>query len=131
MPADGLALPNLEVENPLPSFHRRVKRNFDVTDRGLRYDVQNLSATATLQLLNHRTLLKVDTTAGSATITLPPVRTVPGYELIVKKMVAGNTLTLDGNGTEQIDGASTKAWTTALQAFKLIADAAANAWVIV
>lgn len=74
-----------------------------------------------------------DSTAGNITIVLPAIdelETDPAYDsggpdslvLIVQKTVAANTVTIDGFGTETIQGATTKAlsaqWSAvALQAF--------------
>lgn len=52
----------------------------------------------------------VDATAGAITITLPAVASSAGVTLTVKKIdSSGNAVTLDGNASETIDGATTKA----------------------
>jgi hypothetical protein len=91
--------------------------------------VQSISATAALTLLAPQTAVLVDTTSGSVTLTLPAAGTVTGARLEVKKMVAANTLTLDGNASETIDGAATLAWTTQYQSYSLISTG--TTWVIV
>lgn len=68
------------------------------------------------------THLLVDTTTGSVTLTLPPVNVMQGRVLVVKKLVAANTVTLDGNGSETIDGAATLAWTTQYQVQRVLSD---------
>lgn len=51
----------------------------------------------------------VDATAGNTTINLPAASTVSGYILVVKKIdLSANTVTLDANGAETIDGAATR-----------------------
>jgi hypothetical protein len=59
--------------------------------------------TATLDDL----ILLVDSTAGAITITLPAASTSTGHMLTVKKTVAANTVVIDGNASETIDGATT------------------------
>lgn len=48
----------------------------------------------------------VDTSSASATHTLPPVASNAGKHVIFKKTSASNTLTIDGYGSETIDGQS-------------------------
>jgi hypothetical protein len=49
----------------------------------------------------------VDTTAGSVTLTLPTLAsTTDGTEYIFEKAAAGNSMIIDGNGAETIEGAA-------------------------
>ena len=58
-------------------------------------------------------LILVDATGGGVTVTLPPVVGVAGRRFTLKKTDAsGNAATFDGDGTETIDGATTKSTTT-------------------
>lgn len=57
-------------------------------------------------------VILVNTTGGSVTVTLPPAGTHYGHTYYVKKLVAANTVTIDGNASETIDGATTVALTT-------------------
>ncbi len=58
-------------------------------------------------------VILVDTSGGGVTITLPPAAGVPGRTYVIKKTTTdGNTLTIDGDGAETIDGAATVAFTT-------------------
>lgn len=51
----------------------------------------------------------MDATAGNKTVNLPAASTASGKEITVKKVDAsGNTVTIDGDGSETIDGATTK-----------------------
>jgi len=53
-------------------------------------------------------IIRVDTTAGNVLLTLPPAATVAGQEIVVKRITAGaNTLTIQADGTENIDAANT------------------------
>ena len=91
--------------------------------------IRSVSGSTLLGLLTPFTLVKVDTSGGNVTITLPPASSVTGYEVKVKKMTAANTLTLDGDGSETIDGAATLAWTVQYQSFTVVSDG--TAWSIV
>jgi hypothetical protein len=50
----------------------------------------------------------VDTASGTVTVTLQPAATMTNKTLSFKKIVAANSMILDGNGSETIDGATTK-----------------------
>lgn len=79
-----------------------------------------LSATATVpQSASH---VLVTTSGGSVTLTLPKAETMQGRVVVFKKLTAANTLTLDGDGGELIDGATTLAWTTQNLAHRLLSD---------
>ncbi len=71
-----------------------------------------------------------DATAGAITVNLPAVASSAGRVLVVKKTDAsGNAVTLDGSGTETIDGAATQAITAQYDALMVVCDGAA--WWIV
>lgn len=67
-------------------------------------------------------LVLVNTTSGSVTVTLPPAANCKGRIYQFKKTVAANTVTLDPDGSETIDGAATLAWTTQYQSYTLCSD---------
>lgn len=67
-------------------------------------------------------ILLVDTTSGSVTLTLPPAANSRGQWFEVKKLVAANTITLDGYLSETIDGSATLAWTAQYQAYTVYSD---------
>ena len=50
----------------------------------------------------------VDTASGTVTVTLQPAATMTNKILSFKKIVAANSMILDGNGSETIDAATTK-----------------------
>ena len=58
------------------------------------------------------TIYLVDTTSGSVVVTLPLAKDAKGEYFVFKKIVAANTMTIDGAGAETIDGAITQAFTT-------------------
>ena len=103
-------------------INTRLRRTVEVLDQSARYDVQTISATATLGLTYPATLVLGDTTAGNVTVTLPAARTVPGFRVEVKKLTAANTLTLAASGSETVDGSATLAWTTRYQSYSVICD---------
>lgn len=72
------------------------------------YGWREVSAATTI--VDSDSMLLVDTTAGSVTITLPAASLNAGRRFGVKKKVAGNTLTL--SSADNIDGAGTAAVTT-------------------
>lgn len=111
------------------ALNARLRRAFELTDGSSRLAVQPVAATGTLTLSWPWTLVPVDTSGGSVTLTLPPAAPHVGYRLEVKKLTAANTVTLDGAGSETIDGAATLAWTTQWQSYSVVSTG--TAWVIV
>lgn len=70
-----------------------------------------------------------NTGGGSITIALPAASGQTGRVLVFKKTSASNTLTLDPNSTELIEGAGTFAWTQNLRVYMIMCDG--SAWYIV
>ncbi|OQW48868.1 MAG: hypothetical protein A4C66_05940 [Nitrospira sp. HN-bin3] len=106
---------------PLPQVIRKVNTEMarwaDILSRMQRPNRRLVSAATTLTEWDDS--VDVDTTSGNITVTLPPAASVPGKQYHIKKSVAANTLTVDGNGSETIDGAATLAWTTQYQSYLL------------
>jgi len=72
-----------------------------------------------------------DTSGGVITINLPALSGVTaGTEIRVKLKTAGNTLTLDGNLSETIDGSTTYTLTVQNQAVTLVSDGSSN-WEVI
>jgi len=72
-----------------------------------------------------------DTSGGAITINLPALSGVTaGTEIRVKLKTAGNTLTLDGNLSETIDGSTTYTLTVQNQAVTLVSDGSSN-WEVI
>jgi hypothetical protein len=66
------------------------------------------STSADLTLDNTHSTVAVDTSGGNRIITLPTAVGIAGRVYTIKRITAGaNTLTVDANGTETIDGALT------------------------
>jgi hypothetical protein len=70
-------------------------------------------------------LVIVDATAGVVTITLPDVTLDVRPLYIIKKIDAVATVTIDGSGTQTIDGALTLDLTTQWESALLVHDGAA------
>lgn len=67
-----------------------------------------------------------DCSGGARTATLPPAASVPGRVYLVKKTDGGgNSLTLDGDGAETIDGSATKSTTIQNAGWTLISTGSA------
>lgn len=68
---------------------------------------QAVNANTTLDATFHK--VSVDASGGNITIALPPAASRTGREYFIKKVDASaNTVTIDGDGAETIDGAATK-----------------------
>ena len=70
------------------------------------------TVTAATTITDSDELVLVDTTSGSVTVTLPTALGRKGRRFTVKKLIAANTLTLAGAGSDTIDGAATVGLTT-------------------
>lgn len=74
--------------------------------------------------------LFVDASGGAVTVNLPAVASNSGRVLNVKKVdSSGNAVTLDGNASETIDGATTLAISTQYQSYTVHCDG--SAWWII
>jgi hypothetical protein len=51
----------------------------------------------------------VDTASNNVTLNLPSISDSLGRRIVFKKVAAANTMTIDGDGTDEIDGALTQA----------------------
>lgn len=67
-------------------------------------------------------VILADTSGGDITVTLPPAADFNRYTLHVKKMTAANMLTIDGNGSETIDGSTTAVLVTQYDCLTLVSD---------
>lgn len=84
-----------------------------------------LTGTASLSLNDDDRIYLCDATAGSFSINLPAAATADGVEYTFKKTTAANTVTLDANASELIDGATTLAMTTQWTSVTLHCDGSA------
>jgi len=83
------------------------------------------SANYTVLTSDRNKVLLVDATAGNITITLPAsAAATSGYEVTIKKIDSStNTVTIDGDASETIDGSSTYVLRNQYDVAVLIADA--------
>jgi hypothetical protein len=57
----------------------------------------------------HDYSIRVDATDGALTVTLPAAGSLPGKVFVVKKVdSSANAVTIDADGSEEIDGATTE-----------------------
>lgn len=109
--SDILPLPHTPEEvllyNALKEY---MLRNNDFLQFMIQLPVNTVTTTYTVTAGDYTVL--GDTTGGGFTITLPPASPNKGRIFIIKKTVAANTLTIDGDGSETIDGLATQALTT-------------------
>lgn len=64
----------------------------------------------------------VDATAGAVTITLPTAVGIKGRTYTIKKIDNANNVVIDGNGSQTIDGSTTKTLTTQYQTVTVQSD---------
>lgn len=109
------------IGTELDDHLRDIKKN-------VRY-ASNLPAQAakitayTVVATDHNTLLQVDASASAVTVTLLAAATAgDGFKIGVKKLDAVNTVTVDGNASETIDGSVTTALTTQYRVKTLVCD---------
>lgn len=91
-------------------------------------------ASADTRLTEGDDILLVTTSGGNVTVSLPSARQVLGHKCQIKKMTAANTLTVDADGTDTIDGSGTLAWSTQYQSMTVVSCFVAPnvaGWVIV
>lgn len=84
----------------------------------------NVTSTTYTVLSTDRYVLVYDGTAGAAvTVTLPAAATVGGgFEVDIKKLQSSFNVTVDGNGSETIDGALAAVLTNQYESIRLVSD---------
>lgn len=65
-----------------------------------------------------------DSSSGAITVNLPAVSSWANQIIVVKKIDASNTVTIDGDGIETIDGSATLALTVQYESARLFSDGA-------
>lgn len=75
---------------------------------------------ATYTLSYNDACVFADATSGSFSINLKPARECEQKRITIKKINAANTVTIDPNGSETIDGASTYALTTQYNSIDIV-----------
>jgi hypothetical protein len=90
---------------------------------GLKMTQRTVTAATYTAVTSDYTIL-CNTTSNSITVSLPTAVGNKGLTYEVKKLVAANTVTIDPNGTQTIDGATTVAITSQYEALVLRSDGA-------
>ena len=97
--------------------------------------VGSLSVTTVTKSANYTAsssdnVILVSTSGGAVTITLPAVGSVPGREYVIKKTDnSGNVVTIQGNGTDNIDGNNTATVSIQYQTLTIVSDG--SSWDII
>jgi hypothetical protein len=97
-------------------------------DGSVSQKVQAVSADDTLGITDYFTA--VDTSGADVTINLPAASGCKGRTYVIKKIAAGNTLTVDAAGADLIDGAAIYSVTNIYASITLISDGVSNWWKI-
>lgn len=68
-------------------------------------------------------VVRCDPSGGGFTVNLPTASGIAGQQVVVKNVTSStNTITVDGNGAETIDGSATETITTAWGSLALVSD---------
>lgn len=95
---------------------------------GVAFPIRTVTTDVTAQASDHTIL--VNATSANRTVTLPAAASNAKRLYKVKKIDAsGNTVTIDGNASETIDGATTKVLSTQYQSIEIHCDG--TSWWIV
>lgn len=95
---------------------------------GYLFPVMPITANYTMNL--NDCLILVNATSGVVTVTLKPAEECKQKMVIVKKTDASaNAVTVDGNGSETIDGATTSALSSQWETIRIMSDGAQ--WLII
>lgn len=101
----------------LEELVRRARQNIDYL---LRPQVVTITGDYTADDVDY-TILS-NTASGNITVTLPDAATVEQKILVIKHIAASGTTTVDGNGSQTIDGATTEGLTTQYQSIMIQSD---------
>lgn len=114
-----------ELNIALENFVRKTRQNIDYL---LRPMVTTATTNYTATDLNHTVLC--DASGGAFTVTLPEVAVSEGLLLNVKKIDSGvHAVTVDGSGSEVIDGSTTQSLSSQYDSIAIHCDGAA--WYII
>lgn len=89
------------------------------------WNMRNITVkTTNYTLIGNDDVLLVDATSGVITITLPKISIAEGCTYVVKKVdSSSNAVTIDPDGSETIDGATTHVLSSQYDRVEFIADA--------
>jgi hypothetical protein len=115
------------VEKPYPQEHFRMQQW--VRDIIVPFDdvtLQSVTKTANYTITTSDRLVYANTASGNITLTLPAAASVTAHTVYsVHKTSASNTLTIDGNASETINGALTATLTALNGRYDLVSDGTA------
>lgn len=104
-------------------FPQVAKSIDDELTRLERLERRITEVSADTELTNEHYTVLADATSAAVTLTLPTAESALGRIYHVKKIDASaNAVTLDGNGSETIDGAANKSTTTQYAGFTVQSD---------
>lgn len=92
--------------------------------------IQTVTTSLTLTRGGKERIVLVDASGGAVTVTLPQSALVGDRIIIVKSVTTTNSVTVDGNGGDTIDGRLTTSMNTFLQALTIVR-IASGAWATV
>ncbi len=93
-------------DNNGDSDAKRWRSTVAVDTLGIQANIVTKTTAYTATEADHTILC--DATSAAFTVTLPAAASYPGQILVIKKIdSSGNAVTIDGNSTETIDGATT------------------------
>lgn len=119
--ADRPFLPTVDITTPLGSASFRWLSGFIAA---IYTGIRTITATASASTSDFTILCNA--TSGAITVNLPAASGMAGRILAVKKIdVSANTVTIDGNASETIDGATTKVISTQWASFMIQCDGTA------
>lgn len=114
-------IPSIPYTNT-PDFPRLVANAINALRLGKK---TTIAKTAAYTVAVGDDVVLVDATAAAVTVTLPTAASFKDISVTVKKTDASaNAVTIDGNGSELIDGAATKALATQYKSYTVISDGA-------
>ena len=98
------------------AIEREINRAVD----GYLFPVMSVTTTYTMNL--NDALILCDATGGAFTVTLKPAAECTQKLVVIKKIDNTATVTVDGDGSETIDGATTYSLSSQYQAVRLMSD---------
>jgi hypothetical protein len=122
---DGIRLPlakpsNLweeELERSILEFSNSFK---DITVNPVTHNITTITADYTI---SDQGVILGDATGGNITVTMLAAQLIKGVQYMIKKIDSSvNTVTIDGNGSETIDGATTLVLSTQYDSAIIISD---------
>lgn len=110
-----------------------LSAELDRLDSAALISTLNKSANYTITSSDISSLIRVDTSSGARTITLPSTASLTDdFDVIVAKVTGdSNTVTIQRSGSDLINGAQTYTLTAQYSSAWLIADRSTNTWTVI